>query len=195
PVMGEQVHGQKISLVGAKQVVKVLAGVDGLVTSEPGVCLAIRTADCVPLLAVDPLAKRIGLAHAGWRGLVRGVVANLIGLMKLQGSRPANIWIGTGPYLSSCCCKFTEPELGLVRKKFPHSPQLFTGTLDNPMVDLGGMVVVEAVKAGVKKENVWQGGSCTYCQPGFYSFRRQKNQKDFGEFLTVGMIKPAEIND
>lgn len=70
---------------------------DAMVTRVPGIALGILTADCVPLLFVDPIARVIGAAHAGWRGALSGVVENTISAMKNLGAKPSNIHAALGP--------------------------------------------------------------------------------------------------
>jgi hypothetical protein len=75
-----------------------LARADGAVTDRPGVPLAMRFADCVPILLYDPVHYAIGLAHAGWRGTVTQVVANTVNTMQLAyGTDPAEVQAAIGP--------------------------------------------------------------------------------------------------
>lgn len=75
-----------------------LALADGMVTDRVGVPLSMRFADCVPILFHDPIRGVIGIAHAGWRGTIQGVGANVIRLMtQAYGCRPTDIQAGIGP--------------------------------------------------------------------------------------------------
>ena len=73
---------------------------DGLVTATRGIALGIITADCGPVLFVDPIAKVIGAAHAGWRGALGGILENTVRKMCQCGASPSNIVAGLGPMLS-----------------------------------------------------------------------------------------------
>ena len=65
-----QVHGDRIRVIDSADPLPVhVPECDGLITARPGVALAVRTADCVPLFFVDPVRRVIGAAHAGWRGM------------------------------------------------------------------------------------------------------------------------------
>ncbi len=91
-----QIHGEQVlwtSIPG------VLGDADGLVTAELGLPLAVRTADCVPV--VVETAASIGLVHAGWRGVAAGVVAQMIDTMAGEGHEPIRASIG--PHIGSCC--------------------------------------------------------------------------------------------
>ena len=59
-------------------------GWDALVTDQPGVTVAVRTADCVPVLVHDPRRRVVAAIHAGWRGAVAGIVPKTITLMANQ---------------------------------------------------------------------------------------------------------------
>ena len=63
---------------------------DGMITNTPGLLLAIKTADCVPVLVADVKRRVVGAFHAGWRGTVARVVEKGVGEMRRQfGSAPA----------------------------------------------------------------------------------------------------------
>jgi len=70
---------------------------DGLVTDRPGLVLGILTADCVPVLLVDPDRPVIGAAHAGWKGARDGIVEATVAAMVALGARPERIRAGIGP--------------------------------------------------------------------------------------------------
>jgi len=75
-----------------------LARADGMVTNRPGVPLAMRFADCVPILLFDPISTLIGMSHAGWRGTVGHGAANTVKTMQMAyGSNPADIQAAIGP--------------------------------------------------------------------------------------------------
>ena len=62
---------------------------DGVITAEPGLLLAIQTADCIPVLVADRKRRVVGAFHAGWRGTVKRIVELGVGKMRLEfGSRP-----------------------------------------------------------------------------------------------------------
>ena len=70
---------------------RTLSG-DGLITSEPGILLGIKTADCLPVLIADPERRAIGAFHAGWRGTARRIVEKGVGEMRKNfGSDPAEV--------------------------------------------------------------------------------------------------------
>jgi polyphenol oxidase len=103
-VAAEQVHGARVSVVGAadrargaRSTADAVAASDGLVTTEPGLVIGILVADCAPIVLFDPEERVLGCAHAGWRGATAGVVEATIGTMEVLGARHERILAGIGP--------------------------------------------------------------------------------------------------
>ena len=94
-------------------------GWDALVTDQPGVMVAVRTADCVPVLVHDPQRRVVAAIHAGWRGAVAGIVPKTIGLMRSRfGSDSAQMHVSIGPSAGVCCYEVDEPVLKELRNEF-----------------------------------------------------------------------------
>jgi len=106
-VFARQVHGAGVRIVGeadrgsgAFSLDDAIPDTDALVTSSPGVLLAILTADCVPIVLHDPVAGVLACVHAGWRGTVARVCAAALAAMQTLGSRPPDVIAGVGPAVS-----------------------------------------------------------------------------------------------
>lgn len=83
--------------------------VDGLVTNEKGIILAVFTADCVPLYFVDSVKEAIGLAHSGWRGTVGNMAGIMVERMKKEfGSDPKDLIVAIGPSICRKCYEVDE---------------------------------------------------------------------------------------
>ena len=77
---------------------------DGLITDQPGRLLGIQTADCVPIIIIDPVKPAVGVFHAGWRGTVASIVdAGVAKLSAAYGSRPEDLLAAVGPSIGACC--------------------------------------------------------------------------------------------
>jgi len=107
-VFARQVHGAGVRVVGpadrgsgAFSLDDAIDGADALVTSSPGVVLAILTADCVPVVLHDPQAGVLACVHAGWRGTAAGVAAAAVAAMAALGARPGGIVAGIGPAVAA----------------------------------------------------------------------------------------------
>ncbi|MGD0608830.1 MAG: peptidoglycan editing factor PgeF [Streptosporangiaceae bacterium] len=106
-VFAGQVHGAGVRVVGQADAGSgafsggdAIPATDALVTSTPGVVLAILTADCVPIVLHDPVAGVLACVHAGWRGTVARVCAAAVAAMQTLGSRPADVVAGIGPAIA-----------------------------------------------------------------------------------------------
>jgi YfiH family protein len=142
---------------------------DGAVTREPALVLTIQTADCSPVLLADPEARVVGVAHAGWRGVVAGVVERTVHSMASLGARPDAIRVAMGPSIGVCCFEvseevarlFGEPGTGLVLR-----------TTGRPRVDLAGAVEARLQLAGVPPGSIRRSQYCTRCRTDlFFSHR------------------------
>jgi polyphenol oxidase len=107
-VFAGQVHGAGVRVVGAADrgsgafaLDDVIGDTDALVTSSPDVVLAILTADCVPIVLHDPVARVLACVHAGWRGTAAGVVQAAVAAMQALGSRPGDVMAGLGPAIAA----------------------------------------------------------------------------------------------
>jgi YfiH family protein len=77
---------------------------DALISNVPGIALAIRTADCLPILVADPRNRAVAAIHAGWRGVVSEIAPKTIEAMRRQfDSKPEDLVIAIGPGIGACC--------------------------------------------------------------------------------------------
>ncbi len=112
---------------------------DAAVAGVPGVLLGIETADCIPILFVDPRRRVVAAAHAGWRGTVAGVARRVLEVLLAGGSDPQEVLAAVGPGIGACCYE-VGPE---VREAFgPESSRFFRpGPRGRPHLDLRAAVV------------------------------------------------------
>lgn len=148
-----QVHGSSVVRVSAPG----QAGeADALWTTEPGLPVAIFTADCLAVVLQAPGAA--GIAHAGWRGAALGVVSGLKSAMSEAGFEPDRAFLGPG--IGPCCFE-VGPE---VVERFPSN--LARTSWDSASVDLSG-----AVRDSLSGLDVWSAGVCTKHDAGWFSHR------------------------
>ncbi len=99
---------------------------DGMITSTPGLLLAIQTADCLPIILVDPKRRAVGVFHAGWRGTVKRIVEKGAGEMRLQfGSRPRDLRAAIGPGVHGCCYEVGAEVREQFESQFGYAVELF----------------------------------------------------------------------
>jgi YfiH family protein len=108
-VLSHQTHTDTVLRVGREHAgaglfAPELPECDGLITNEPGVALAIFTADCTPILLHDPVTGAVGAVHAGWRGTAADIAGNAVRAMcENFGCKPENIRAAIGPNIGKCC--------------------------------------------------------------------------------------------
>ena len=166
-VLAQQVHGVSLAAIGDASCVLPVAGCDGLTTALPDVTLVIRTADCLPILAWDPIQHVAGILHAGWRGLAGGLPRRLIvWLREVYGSRPSNLWLAIGPAIRACCYDVGAE----FEARFGSFVRMDRG---RRTCDLIGAATQQLVESGVAAERVLDSGCCTACDAArWHSVRR-----------------------
>ena len=160
---------------------------DSMVTSEPGLALAVLTADCQPVLLADAEAGVIGAAHAGWRGTLEGILEATIEAMVALGAARAEIRAAIGPTISQRAYEVGPDFLDQFLAEDPDSGRFFAqGEGDRLLFDLPGYGLQRLRAAGVG-DAVWT-RHCTYSDPKlFYSYRRavHSGQADYGRMVSA----------
>ncbi len=125
----KQIHSALIYRVSASPQ-DPLAG-DGIITNTPELLLAVKTADCVPVLVADLKRRVVGAFHAGWRGTVARIVEKGVGEMRRQfGSLPRNLRAAIGPSIRRCCYQVGPEVRAEFDSQFPYSSELFEEVFD-----------------------------------------------------------------
>ena len=156
---------------------------DILLATERGVALAVRTADCVPILLADKQAGVIAAVHAGWKGAVAQAALKAVQAMCDHGANTEHIVASLGPCIGSCCFE-VEPDVATKlddscgqKVSFHRGSACFT--------DLALVNQHQLVQAGLLPENIEVSPHCTAgsIAPSYYSFRRDKG--DTGRQLSM----------
>ncbi len=174
----EQIHGNRVVVVGKKDDGKTIKNCDALITTDADVELCVRVADCLPIFVTDEKGQIIGLIHAGWRGLSKGIIKSTINKMENRWKTETGklkIWIG--PHI---CKKHYEIKADVASKFLYFKGQVFKG--GRTFLDLGEIARQQLVELGVKNKNITIDGTCTYESKDLYSFRRD-GTKDRNLFL------------
>lgn len=144
---------------------------DASVAAEPGMILAIETADCLPVLIVDPVHRRVAAAHAGWRGTAARVAKSAVSAMIRAGSTPMDLLVALGPSIGSCCYE-VGPD---VEEAFgPSGSRFFVpGVAGRKHLDVAAANRAQLEEAGVPGDQIDHLGLCTRCREDlFFSYRR-----------------------
>jgi len=161
-----QVHGAAVAVLHDAD----LSGVaerraDALVTRSSGVGLAVRVADCVPVLLADPSARVIGAAHAGRVGLAAGVLQSTVDAMRGAGAADIVAWIG--PHICGRCYEVPEALADQFGAEVPGTRS--TTSWGTPSLDLGAGVQAVLENLNVRTTDV---AGCTLEDPDLHSHRR-----------------------
>lgn len=144
---------------------------DALVTRVPGLRIAVKTADCIPLVMVDEVAGVVAAVHAGWRGLTADIIPKVLARLVEMGAVMERIKVAVGPSLGTACAEFSDPVSEI--------PAKFHWAIKGRLVDLNAIARRQLEEAGVK--NIEWVDLCTRCNPEWPSWRRTHSD---GRFLT-----------
>ena len=140
---------------------------DALVTRETNLGLVIMSADCAPIVLVDPIAHVVGVVHAGWQGMLVGVVANAVEGMFDLGAEPENLKAIIGPTISAQNFLATQERFDEVKDIVPTAAvKLANGQL---AVDIRKGVKHQLAQYQIKTTDI---NICTFDTPELFSFRR-----------------------
>jgi YfiH family protein len=179
----KQVHGRKIVLTPRLKAAKEFPGVDGFLTDAAEQPVAIFTADCVPIFMSARKGEVVGLLHAGWRGVQKGILSKAVNYVSRHwGIRPHEIVTWAGPHIGPCCFEVQWD----VARYFPYSRR---PSRDRWRVDLAAELRRQAKQAGARwvRKKPFQG--CTMHESRFYSYRR--NQTPERQVSVILKRKPS----
>ena len=165
---------------------------DAVVTTLPAIAVGALAADCAPVLMVDPEARIVAAAHAGWQGALTGIVEGAIELMTRHGARTSRIVAAVGP-----CIGPDSYEVGLeFLERFttdqPGSERFFrpAENEEKRRFDLPAFVLDRLQRAGVA-EAEWVGHDTCAEEDLFFSNRRahKRGEDDYGRLLSAIMLE------
>lgn len=176
-----EIHVQKVSKLdqgkGAKAYETSFSETDGFLTDEQGILLTLCFADCVPLFFIEPEQGLLGIAHAGWKGTVKGIAAEMISNFRQNGANLEKISVVIGPSICKKCYIVDEKVILLVKNVLDDVEILPYNQISDGQysLDLKEVNVQILLKAGIKNENILVTEYCTSCQSDhFYSHRREQ---------------------
>jgi YfiH family protein len=145
---------------------------DALISNRPGVTLAVRTADCLPILLADPRNRAVAAVHAGWRGTVARIVPNTVqAMVERFGTRPGELVVAIGPGIGHCCFEVGPEVAAQFAPFFPERD------------DLGGVTRIDLAETNRRQLRRNDGtvgqvatvNLCSFCRSDlFHSYRRDR---------------------
>ncbi len=172
---GVQTHSTNIRQITREDAGKCRGGessfqdVDGLITDVPGAALLVFTADCVPLIVMDPAHRAAACAHSGWRGTVADMGGTVLRAMHdAFGTMPGDVLAGIGPSICRDCYEVSEDVIEKVREAYPEKSwdRLFTEKGGGKyQLDLWEVCRENFLRAGVPADHIAVTDLCTACNP------------------------------
>jgi polyphenol oxidase len=211
-----QIHSDVIRVVDSAPASQ-LSG-DGLITNTPGLLLAIQTADCLPIILVDPKHRAVGVFHAGWRGTVKRIVEKGVGEMqRCFGSQPRDLKAAIGPGIHGCCYEVGPEVRDQFESQFAYADQLFREVEESdpvrekyPMLfltarapghselpkkiflDLAEANRQQLLAVGVPAKSIETSPLCTNCRTDLlFSYRAEKTKT--GRMMAVAGIRMEKV--
>ncbi len=178
----DQKHEDGIAVVNKMPTTDPVA--DAVIVGKPGIFAGIRTADCVPVLLMDPVQRICAAIHAGWRGTVLRITLQVVQKLEKEfGVKPANLIASIGPSIGPCCYEVDDRVLIPVMSRIPHGAKFVTkcererekGAGICQTVDLVSINKSELMTGGLRGSHIRAVGSCTSCNEKlFFSHRRDR---------------------
>ena len=170
---------------------------DGLFTLTPGEAVAVKTADCVPLLLHDPLSGAAAAVHAGWRGAAGDLATRAVrALAQATGSPPTGFHAALGPAIGPCCFEVGPEVLAAFAAggrdpdeiRSPAPPPPAGPASDRARLDLHRDTRLRLRAAGLRPDRIHAADACTRCGPDFHSYRREGRRagRNWAAVRTVG---------
>jgi polyphenol oxidase len=179
-----QVHSADVRIVHNEQEAQPKPGVlgddiycDALISRTPKILLAVKTADCVPILLGDAKTGAFAAVHAGWRGTSSSVVVRAIEQLQSEyGMRAEDLRAAIGPAANGCCYEVGDDVIKVFKERFPESDHLFTPTREgHARIDLQAANRDQLISAGVSPDRIYLAPLCTMDRNDlFFSYRREK---------------------
>jgi purine-nucleoside/S-methyl-5'-thioadenosine phosphorylase / adenosine deaminase len=181
-----QVHGADVVTVrrGEPLDAGTLTRADILVSDDPGVAIAVQSADCVPLLIADPVTGAVAAAHAGWRGMAARVPRRAVAaLSETFGANPDDLVGAVGPSIGPCCYEvgpeleraFADSGFDMETRRRWFAPRAATN--DRLVLDLWTAVADQLESAGMRPARISVARLCTADLAALFpSYRRDRDQ-------------------
>jgi YfiH family protein len=180
PLWLEQIHGSRILRVDRGD----RGSADGAVTAAAGTVLAVMTADCLPVLLAAADGSAIGVAHAGWRGLARGVLEQAVAAF---AQRPADLMAWLGPAIARSAFEVGDEVRAAFVTRDPGCADAFEPNARGRwQADLYRLARLRLSRAGLTA--IYGSPDCTLANPGrFFSHRREA---PCGRMATLIWLEP-----
>lgn len=177
-IIGKQTHGDRVVIVHHQNKNELFENIDAFITCEKGICIAVKTADCTPVLLFDPIKNVIAAIHSGWKGTVQNIVGQTVGQMvSYFGVEPQNLIAAIGPCIGQLNYEVGEEVAIQFKLLFPNEPDLLKPLPDNGskwLLNVRLAIVDQLIESGVHPELIDCSTECTFENVAdFHSARRE----------------------
>lgn len=170
PVFAQQTHGNTVPG-------------DGLVSNIFPV--AVVSADCVPVLLVDPESNVCAAVHAGWKGTLGGIIGNAVKEMVRMGAQVQHVRAAVGPHIGACCYDVPEERAQAFIDRFGTDEKMAFQSDGKWHLDIGWANYRQLIEAGVSPNHIDAPPTCTSCQNDeFFSYRKD-SKETYGEMMAI----------
>jgi hypothetical protein len=187
-------------------------------TDQAGILLSVRTADCLPVLLVDPRRRAVAAVHAGWRGALARIVEKAAGEMRrVYGSEPRSLLAVLGPSIRVCCYEVGKEVEEAFQGRFPHADRYFRKGSESPAwhskrpplcflhrqptshastcaprihLDLVAVAQDQLLAAGLAPHKVATVDFCTACRTDLFFSCRQEGSSAGRTMAVIGIRPP-----
>jgi hypothetical protein len=190
---------------------------DALITNRPDLLLSVRTADCLPILIVDPRQRAVAAVHAGWRGVLGQLAAKVVGVMRATfNSEPGTLIAAIGPGVRACCYGVGEEVVAAFHGRFVDSDKFIrpvpatdpaaAATAPHPLqflspyppghvpakgpaacLDLVTAVQQQLCEAGLKPARIHDAALCTSCRTDLFFSHRKEGPRTGRMMAVIGI--------
>lgn len=195
-IMPHQTHGINPRIIGKEFLSlpanirkMLLEDVDSVLTDVPGICIGVSTADCIPVLLHDSAHNAVAAVHAGWRGTVKNVVLRAVAEMRMAfHTKPEELTAIVGPGISQKNFEVGDEVYNeFAEAKFPMNS--IARREEKWHIDLPLCNKQQLMMAGVKEDNIFMSGICTFDNAADY-FSARRLGTDSGRIFSAIFIKP-----
>lgn len=194
---------------------------DAMISANPGVLLAVQSADCLPILLADARRRIVAAIHAGWRGLLKRIAEKTVGRMRITfDCQPGDLHAAIGPGIGVCCYEVGEEVREAFASQFPYAAELFVegpgdaeaqrlaakypnlfltarppghGPVADRILhlDLSSVARRQLLDAGLRADHIYSSGFCTHCRSDLFFSYRREKDHHGLQFGFIG-IRPNE---